>query len=213
MVKLCLTLWAVVALLSCSGSPSSPPALPLVTEAEWSTWRAERNDFFKHAPNSPLMDRDKAAFESLPFFAFNPALQFVVRLERWDEPKPLRLVTTEGEERPAVILGELRFRYSEAEHRLRVYQLRDQSAEHWKKPFLPFKDLTTGQETYGAGRYLDLAGGQDDWFVLDFNLAYHPACAYGRSGFQCPVTPPENKLPFRVEAGERLMPQSEAIHE
>jgi uncharacterized protein (DUF1684 family) len=70
--------------------------------------------------------------------------------------------------------------------------------------FLPFKDQTTGKETYPAGRYVDLVGPDGGPFVLDFNRAYNPSCAYGEpERFQCPVTPAENALPIAVTAGER----------
>ena len=69
--------------------------------------------------------------------------------------------------------------------------------------FLSFADATSGTETYGAGRYLDLEPENDGTYVLDFNLAYHPSCVYDVI-FSCPITPPENRLPIRVEAGERL---------
>jgi uncharacterized protein (DUF1684 family) len=65
-------------------------------------------------------------------------------------------------------------------------------------------DGTTGQETYHAGRYVDLQGPEGGPFVLDFNLAYNPWCAYGAAErYVCPVTPPENRLAVRIEAGER----------
>ncbi len=70
--------------------------------------------------------------------------------------------------------------------------------------FLPFKDETTGKESYAAGRYVDLEGPDGGPFVLDFNRAYNPSCAYGDpERFQCPVTPAENALPISVTAGER----------
>jgi len=77
--------------------------------------------------------------------------------------------------------------------------------------FLPFRDATNGQETYGAGRYLldaaksaDLgAGSAPDSLVLDFNFAFHPSCAFDPK-WSCPLAPPENRLDVRVEAGERL---------
>ena len=64
-------------------------------------------------------------------------------------------------------------------------------------------DTTSGRETYGAGRYLDLEPEEDGTYVLDFNLAYHPSCVYDPR-FSCPLTPAENRLPIRIEAGERL---------
>jgi len=80
--------------------------------------------------------------------------------------------------------------------------------------FLPFGDETNGHETYGAGRYLldtvkgaDL-GGQGDRLVLDFNFAFNPSCAYDET-WACPLSPPPNRLPVRVEAGE-LLPRRES---
>ncbi len=69
--------------------------------------------------------------------------------------------------------------------------------------FVPFLDATSGTETYGAGRYLDLEPEDDGTYALDFNLAYHPSCVYDVI-FSCPLTPAENRLPDRIEAGERL---------
>ncbi|MEZ0540690.1 DUF1684 domain-containing protein [Fibrella arboris] len=70
--------------------------------------------------------------------------------------------------------------------------------------FLPFTDATTGQETYGGGRYLDLRTGQiqNGTLVLDFNKAYNPYCAY-KSGYACPIPPAANRLAVAIKAGER----------
>ena len=69
--------------------------------------------------------------------------------------------------------------------------------------FVPFLDATSGHETYGAGRYLDIEPEEDGTYALDFNLAYHPSCVYSPY-YSCPITPAENRLPDRIEAGERL---------
>ncbi len=197
---------AMFGIAGCNKPPADAPVpqLPLATAAEIAEARRQRDDAFKNASDSPLPNQAKAAFTGLAYFPFNPNLQFKVKLTRLPDPEPLRLITTDGVERPAVRLGQVRFPWQGTERQLTVYQLRDQSTEYWTNLFLPFKDATSGRETYGAGRYLDLGEGENDWFVLDFNLAYHPACAYGGTGFECPVTPEENRLPFPVEAGERL---------
>jgi uncharacterized protein (DUF1684 family) len=70
--------------------------------------------------------------------------------------------------------------------------------------FVPFLDATSGTTTYGAGRYLDLDPEADGSYVLDFNLAYQPYCAYS-AAYSCPLTPHENRLAVRIEAGERLL--------
>lgn len=76
--------------------------------------------------------------------------------------------------------------------------------EYGKYLFLPFKDMSNGMETYGGGRYLDIA--KKDLkknFILDFNMAYNPWCAYS-DGYNCPVPPVENHLPVIIEAGEKM---------
>jgi uncharacterized protein (DUF1684 family) len=85
--------------------------------------------------------------------------------------------------------------------RLTAYEL--EGSQSGGSLFLPFLDGTTGADTYGAGRYLDLEPDDDGTWTLDFNLAYHPSCVYDPR-FSCPLTPPENRLPVRIEAGERL---------
>ncbi len=69
--------------------------------------------------------------------------------------------------------------------------------------FLPFRDRTSGSETYGAGRYLDIEPSDDGTATIDFNEAYNPFCAYN-DAYACPLPPPENWLQVRIEAGERL---------
>ena len=69
--------------------------------------------------------------------------------------------------------------------------------------FVPFRDATSGRETYGGGRYLDLDVAASGRYALDFNRAYHPYCVYDAS-WVCPFPPPENTLELPVTAGERL---------
>ena len=72
--------------------------------------------------------------------------------------------------------------------------------------FLPFRDATSGTQTYGAGRYLDAPLTREDgevWVDVDFNMAYHPYCAYGE-GWTCPLPPPGNRVPDGISVGERL---------
>ena len=79
----------------------------------------------------------------------------------------------------------------------------DEGDEPGPNLFVPFLDQTSGTETYGAGRYLDIEPDEDGTYALDFNLAYHPSCVYDVR-FSCPLTPAENRLDTRIEAGERL---------
>jgi uncharacterized protein (DUF1684 family) len=71
--------------------------------------------------------------------------------------------------------------------------------------FIPFRDSTSGRETYGAGRFLDLDEPPDEHFVLDFNRAYNPLCNYSPA-FNCPIPPRENRLEAAIRAGELTYP-------
>ena len=95
-----------------------------------------------------------------------------------------------------------------ATRRLTGYVLDGDDAAEVDSVFVPFLDATSGTETYGAGRYLDLEAEPDGRYALDFNLAYHPYCVYAPT-YSCPLTTAENRLPIRIEAGERL-PADEA---
>ena len=68
--------------------------------------------------------------------------------------------------------------------------------------YIPFTDLTNGEETYGAGRYLDFKIPESEKVIIDFNLAYNPYCAYNHS-YSCPIPPKENNLNIKIEAGEK----------
>ncbi|RMG47890.1 MAG: DUF1684 domain-containing protein [Acidobacteria bacterium] len=185
------------------GPEGPPPGLRFLSPEEIAAARAERNEWFKTSPESPLPEEVKRRFQGLDYYPFNPSLRFFAHLERYDDPKPHPMTTTNGERRPAVAVGKLVWTQDGVRRELEVYQLRDVGPREWGGLFLPFQDETSGVETYGAGRYIDLAGGIDDWYVLDFNLAYYPSCAYGKPGYQCPRTPPANRLDFPVRAGER----------
>jgi uncharacterized protein (DUF1684 family) len=186
------------------GAGAAPPELRAMAAEEIELQRAEKDERYRTDPDSPIPADLIGDFEGLSYFAIDEAGQHVVRLQRYDDPPPVRMVTTEGEARPAVKLGFVEFDLGGEKRQLQVYQLRDMSAESWGHLFLPFLDETSGRETYAAGRYIELAEGRGDWYLLDFNLAYFPLCAYGRTDYQCPRTPDENRLPAAVRAGERF---------
>ncbi len=110
---------------------------------------------------------------------------------------------TSGERKPLYCkVGDLSFNVDEVEVKLPVYQNIELSkgAEYENYLFLPFTDLTNGEETYGGGRYLDLEGPLEGIVELDFNMAYNPYCAYN-DRYSCPIPPKENHINVRVEAG------------
>ena len=166
-------------------------------------FRADKDGFFKAAARSPIPVAERAAFSGLPYYPVDEAYDFEdLTLEAYagTEPSAFQIPTTDGQLRPAHRAGTFTFQLGGTWHHLTAYVLNEGDPTQL---FLPFLDATSGTETYGAGRYLDLEPEEDGTYVLDFNLAYHPSCVYDAK-FSCPLTPAENRLPIRIEAGERL---------
>jgi hypothetical protein len=168
-------------------------------------FRAEKDAFFKTAHGSPIPEAERAAFTGLPYFPVDPSLRIEgLTLEPYagDEPSNFQIPTSDGKLRPAHRAGLFQFRIEGQPAKLTAYTFDGGDGESL---FVPFLDPSSGTDTYGAGRYLDLDPEDDGTYTLDFNLAYHPSCVYDIK-FSCPLTPRENRLPIRVPAGERLLP-------
>jgi uncharacterized protein len=170
------------------------------------TWRERKDHAFRTRRDSPIPEPQRASFNGLPYYPVDEEL--VMRglvLEPYPDPATafFEITTTDGRFRLAERAGRFRFVLDGAERVLTAYRLADATGVVGEDLFVPFQDATTGLETYGAGRYLDLEPDADGSWTLDFNMAYHPLCAYDMR-FSCPITPAENRLPIRVEAGERL---------
>jgi len=169
-------------------------------------FRADKDAFFRSSPGSPIPASAHPTFTGLPYFdADEDWIVDGVQLEPYegDEPVRFEIPTTDGKLRPAERAGVFRFELVGVACQLTAYRLASTAPDPDESLFLPFLDATSGRETYGAGRYLDLEPDDDGTWTIDFNLAYHPSCVYDPR-FSCPLTPPENRLPVRVEAGERL---------
>jgi uncharacterized protein (DUF1684 family) len=164
----------------------------------WERWVEVRAELYRAHPQSPRVGGEPQ------YFPYDPRFRWVGRVE----PLPslaLEIAGSAGSVTRFVRFGVALF----AEQRLELYWL----AAYGGGVFLPFRDGTSGGETYGAGRYLldtvkgaDL-GGDGESLVLDFNFAFNPSCAWDDE-WACPLSPPANRLPFRVEAGERTPPPS-----
>ncbi len=166
-------------------------------------FRQDKDGYFKAAAGSPIPVAEREGFTGLPYYAVDPGYYFEdLSLEPYtgDEPSHFQIPTSDGKLRPAHRAGIFAFELGGEPHHLTAYVMNDGDPTSL---FVPFLDATSGTETYGAGRYLDLEPENDGTYVLDFNLAYHPSCVYDAI-FSCPLTPAENRLPIRVEAGERL---------
>jgi uncharacterized protein (DUF1684 family) len=167
-------------------------------------YRAEKDQFFKTAPGSPIPFAERDDFTGLPYYPVDVDLVFeglTPAPYAGNEPSTFQIPTSDGKLRPARRAGTFSFDLGGEARQLTAYEL--EGAHSDGRLFLPFLDATSGTETYGAGRYLDLEPDDDGTYAIDFNLAYHPSCVYAPQ-FSCPLTPAENRLPVRIEAGERL---------
>lgn len=122
---------------------------------------------------------------------------------------PFLVPTHSGKYKPFREYGTLSFTINDTPFVLHAYQLMDlvNDAAHKDDLFIPFKDMTNYETTYGGGRYIDLSirDIQDGRLLLDFNKCYNPYCAYS-DGFSCPIPPRENYLQIEINAGEKEFP-------
>jgi uncharacterized protein (DUF1684 family) len=146
--------------------------------------------------DSPLPEEKRAHFAGQPFFPFAPAWRFVGDLVRLHPMEAILVPDTKGKTQVYYDYGRYPLRVGESIDTLRVYR----PSDHPEQYFIAFRDSTTGSETYGGGRYAHLDSLDEHRFVLDFNLAYNPYCAYDTT-WMCPLPPRENTLPFAVRAG------------
>ncbi|MBV8302197.1 MAG: DUF1684 domain-containing protein [Candidatus Dormibacteraeota bacterium] len=172
--------------------------------AGWKLWRRTREELFLSHPQSPLPEGERDPAHVPLYFDYDPAWRRRAALRPADRTQ-VRLPGSGSE----TIAAE-RFAIAEVEGLppLSLHWLRDYAGGI----FLCFRDGGAGSETYGGGRYLlDTAkgadlGGDGDTVVLDFNFAYQPSCSYDPR-WECPLAPPENRVPLRVKAGERYRPR------
>ena len=174
----------------------------------FAAWVAERDDLFANHPQSALPPERRAGFEGLSYFPHDPAGRVVAEVV----PKERRrydVDSSDGATMSFERIGVARFALAGEPCELELYWL----VAYGGGLFVPFADATSGEESYGAGRYLldtiksadlgsDLAKGT---VILDFNYAYHPSCAYDPR-WVCPLAPAESWLAIPIRAGERLAP-------
>ncbi|ADD05492.1 DUF1684 family protein [Natrialba magadii ATCC 43099] len=173
--------------------------------------RAEKNEFFASHPQSPVPPEERDAFEALEYFDPDPDYRVTATAEVHDDPEVVLMDTTTGREMRYLRVATLEFDLERTDEELEdvstslaAYQLESPNQEPY---FIPFRDKTTGQQTYEGGRYMELAADRDletgDELVVDFNLAYTPFCAFSET-YDCPLPPKENWLDVTIPAGERF---------
>ena len=173
--------------------------------AQCESFRRARDTLFRTHSQSPIEASSRSAWPGVAWFPYDPQARVEAAIVPAREETTFEIeLAADGILRCARV-GEAHFTMAGRPARLALYWLEGYGGGIW----LPFADATTGATTYGGGRYLydtikgaDLGVGEST-IVLDFNYAYNPSCAYDER-WSCPLSPAENRLPFAVEAGERM---------
>jgi uncharacterized protein (DUF1684 family) len=164
--------------------------------------RNGKDRFFRDHPQSPIAPGDRGSFQGLKYYPVDLAYCYELQLHEYEEKKAVKVRTTHGGERELLLWGAFRFRIEGEDCTLQAFRT-DPSQEGL---FIPFRDGTSGLETYENGRYLDLEPEvhrtPEGRWILDFNEAYNPWCEYS-DNFVCPYAPSENRLRASVRAGEK----------
>jgi uncharacterized protein len=176
-----------------------------IDEAGWRWWVAKRDELYSSHPDSPLPPVARHSPEGLPYYDYDPALHLGEVPVDLAAPVTFEIAHNAAGTTPARRFGSVTFEIGSRSCTLSLFWL----DVYGGGLFLPFRDATNGDTTYGGGRYLldtvksaDL-GGTATTLVLDLNFAFHPSCAHDPL-WSCPLAPPENRLGVRVEGGERL---------
>jgi uncharacterized protein len=176
--------------------------------AAWQLWRTTRDELFRNHAQSPLEPAQRPCFAGLAYFDYDARLRVAVSLAPVAGGDPLRIDLGRDGVISLVAFAQTSGLAQRFGCELTLYWIEGYGGG----VFLPFKDATSGAETYGGGRYLldtikgaDLGGTDDGRAILDFNFAYQPSCSYSEQ-WVCPLAPSENFLPAAIRAGERLPP-------
>ena len=165
-------------------------------EHELAAFRAAKDAFLRDDPHSPLTHERRHAFAGLSYYPYNPELRLALPLDRDVPQDMLTLDTSTGESQEYRRAAKVRFAVDGQPAELTIY--RGPGGEL----FLPLRDATSGDETYGAGRYLEPLMLDDTHVLVDLNYLYNPYCAYNEA-WSCPLPPRENWLPVPIRAGEQ----------
>jgi uncharacterized protein len=193
--------WIVALILAAvcatSGGCSQKPEDYLTTISQQ---RAQKDEFLRQSPEIIRPD-DRAKFLPLSYFPVDESYAVPAQLQPSSDRIRMQVPTSTGKLRDMERVGFLQF--SLKGQPLRLSALVDAGTNRIDRLSVLFSDLTSGTETYQAGRYMDLDATATGIYIVDFNLAYHPYCYYNPE-YDCPYPPPENRLKLPIRAGEKL---------
>jgi uncharacterized protein (DUF1684 family) len=192
-----LTTVAAATIAACSSGPPPPDDAGYLTGLE--SARAVKDQSFRDGRDTPVPPAKRDVLLPLPYYPIDPAYVVPASLRLAEERPVFEMPTSTGTLRRYQLVGSIEFTLNGQPMSLGAFV---EDGADIGNLFVPFADLTTGTETYSAGRYLDVEPTSSGYYRLDFNTAYNPYCAYN-SAYECPFPPPSNRLKVAIRAGEK----------
>lgn len=197
-MKNVLLIFSLLFLIGCN----SQDKRALIGKTEY---QQKENAIFKDATKSPLKKKDLKKFKGLDFFPVDSAFIVIANLTKTKNAPTFEMATTTDRKPLYKEYGVLNFKIRGKDFKLTIYQNQDNlaSEEYKNHLFLPFTDNTSGEDSYGGGRYMDVmttSEKPDGTIQLNFNNTYNPYCVYNEI-YSCPLTPRKNHLDIEIKAG------------
>ena len=168
--------------------------------------RAIKDESFRNSSDSPIPPDKKNTLLPLAYYPVDEAYAVPALLELSEDRSRLQIPTSTGKLRDYERIGTLKFSLNGQRLQLTAFS---ELGQRMSRLFVPFADATSGEETYAAGRYMELDPTATGIYVVDFNGAYHPYCYYNPE-YDCPFPPAENRLSVPIRAGERMAEKKSA---
>jgi uncharacterized protein len=193
-----LAMLVLAALPACSSGPSAPDDKVYVEQL--SAARTEKDKLLREGSDSPVPKDKRDILLPLRYFPVDPIYAVPAGLKLSDNRPVFEMPTSTGALRKMQLVGVLEFTLAGERRSLGAFV--EDGTQRITNLFVPFADLTTGTETYSAGRYLDIEPTSTGYYTIDFNRAYNPYCAYN-AAYECPFPPSSNRLKVEIRAGEK----------
>lgn len=200
----------IVLVASCTSGPGAPDDSASVKEIQ--AFRAEKDRSWSQDPDSPVPPEKRAKILPLKYYPIDESYSVPASLKLYDDRPVFDMPTSTGTIRKMQRVGQLQFSLTGQQLTLDAFV--EDGTQQITQLFVPFADQTTGSETYGAGRYLDLKPTSTGFYIVDFNRAYNPTCAYNPT-WECPYPPATNRMKVAIRAGEQAPsdePAKAALH-
>ena len=188
----------ILMIAACGTSTPADPARDYVATVQ--AERAQKDEAFRRQVDQPITLDRQQFFLPLKYFPVDPAYSVTATFAPAPARTSLQMPTSMGKMRDMEHVGTLSFTLKGQKMSLGAFV---EAGTPPDRLFVPFTDLTSGTETYAAGRYLEFTRTATGIYTIDFNRAFHPWCYYNEN-YDCPYPPPSNRLPTPVRAGEKL---------